>query len=172
MKVGKSHALNGGEADADLWELIEELLLLQGPNMRSKLATDTPNEQYSILLINFNAANPFIVQILINHLMRHNYGLTAVPYQNRAVLKHDAVLHKLGITFDWNGFVVAGKRLYAISFGVIKGIVDIDVIILTNRVELLPIGAEETLRIVAVFLVNDELHVETVAIDYFDRFAC
>lgn len=47
--------------------------------------------------------------------------------------------------FDGDWFVVSCKRLYAISFSVIESIVDIDVIILTDRVKLLAICAEETL---------------------------
>lgn len=44
--------------------------------------------------------------------------------------------------------------------------------ILTDCVELMAIGAEEALGKIAVLLVDDELHEETVAIYHFYGFAC
>lgn len=104
--------------------------------------------------------------------MGDNYGFTAVSHQHWPIFKHYAILQILGIIFDGDRLVIAWKRLDAISLSVIESIVDIDVIILTDCVKLLAICAKETLRKVAVLLVDNKLHVETVAIDYLDWFAC
>jgi hypothetical protein len=100
-----------------------------------------------------------------------NYNSLALVFnQERAILKYDAILQIFGVVSNHCGFVLIGRdhRFDEVYLGVIKGVVDVDIVILADCVELKSVGAVGASRETAVLLVHDEFEHEAVGINDLD----